>query len=66
MEIIVSNEMAADIIVNNDNLHCHVSLSSVTHSDIDQAHTSYQNFTGSHLARPAPPPTGNIRLEILV
>ena len=48
VEIIVSNEMAEDIIVSNDNLHCQVWLSSVTQLDIDQAHTSYQNFTDSH------------------
>ena len=50
MEIIVGNEMAADIIVNNDNLHCPVSLSpglSVTQLGIDHAHTSYylQHYT---------------------
>lgn len=44
MEIIVGNEMAADIIVNNDNLHCPVSSLLYCLSlklTIDQAHTSY-------------------------
>ena len=48
MEIIVGNEMAADIIVNNDNLRCPVSLSpglSVTQLGIDHAHTSILHTT---------------------